>query len=204
MATRKYEQRLRAEAAEETRRRILDAVHQRLREEPGKPVSVDHVARSAGVSRSTVYLIFGSRSGLFQALAEDMLERGGWARVARAIADPDPREHLRGALSAGAGMLVDDRDVWRALRSMAAMDEDGVGDAFERLEKRRARGMAVLARRLDKAGLLRADMTVEEATDVLFVLSGFDAFDLLYTGRRLSAEKVAARLVEIAERSLLR
>ena len=34
MAKRRYEQRLRAEAAEETRRRILDAVYERLREAP--------------------------------------------------------------------------------------------------------------------------------------------------------------------------
>ena len=34
MATRKYDQRLRADAAEQTRRRILDAVYQRLCEAP--------------------------------------------------------------------------------------------------------------------------------------------------------------------------
>ena len=32
MATRRYEQRLRAQSAEETRRRILDAAYDRLRE----------------------------------------------------------------------------------------------------------------------------------------------------------------------------
>ena len=59
MATRKYEQRLRAEAAEETRRSILDAVYDRLRRAPSTPVSVEQVARTAGVSRSTVYLVYG-------------------------------------------------------------------------------------------------------------------------------------------------
>jgi hypothetical protein len=40
MATRKYEQRLRADAAA-TRRRILDAVYEQLRRAPSEPVSVD-------------------------------------------------------------------------------------------------------------------------------------------------------------------
>ena len=62
MGTRKYEQRLRAEAAEETRRRILDAVYERLRVAPAQPVSIEQVARTARVARSTVYLIFGSRT----------------------------------------------------------------------------------------------------------------------------------------------
>src|SRR5258708_35360620 len=95
MATRKYEQRLRAEAAAETRRRILDALYQRLREAPSEPVSVDRVARMAGVARSTVYLIFGSRSGLFLALSGDVLERGGFERMLREAAHPHAREGLR-------------------------------------------------------------------------------------------------------------
>ena len=51
----------------------------------------------AGVARSTVYLIFGSRAGLFDAVARDLLDRGGFDRVVRATEDPDAREHLRAA-----------------------------------------------------------------------------------------------------------
>jgi AcrR family transcriptional regulator len=73
MATRKYEQRLRADAAAETRRRILDAVYQWLRETPAEPVSIDRIARLARVARPTVYLVFGSRAGLFEAVGADLL-----------------------------------------------------------------------------------------------------------------------------------
>ena len=65
MSTRKYDQVLRAEAAEQTRRRILDAVAQRVREAPSEQLSLDQVARLARVSRSTIYADFGSRAGLF-------------------------------------------------------------------------------------------------------------------------------------------
>ena len=54
MGTRKYEQRLRADSAEQTRRTVLDAVYEQLRIAPSRPVSVEQVARAAGVSRSTV------------------------------------------------------------------------------------------------------------------------------------------------------
>ena len=76
---RKYEQQLRAESAEETRRRILDAVARRLREAPTEPVSLDQVAKLARVARSTIYLIFGSRAGLFDAFTEDLADRTGSA-----------------------------------------------------------------------------------------------------------------------------
>ena len=63
MAQRKYEQRLRAEQAEETRRRILDAVYERLRQAPAEPIALDEVARRAQVARSTIYLVFGRAPG---------------------------------------------------------------------------------------------------------------------------------------------
>ena len=88
MATRKYEQRLRAESAEETRRRILDAVAQRFREAPTEPLSLDQVARLARVARSTIYLAFGSRAGLLQAFAVDLWERGGLADLTTARRAP--------------------------------------------------------------------------------------------------------------------
>ena len=81
MSPRRYEQRLRAEA----RRRRAGASSTRSTSgsasEPTRPVSVDEVARLAGVARSTVYLVFGSRAGLFDALAADLFA----ARRVRAL-----------------------------------------------------------------------------------------------------------------------
>ena len=103
MSKRRYEQRLRAEAADETRRRILDALYDRLREAPADPVSVDEVARIARVARSTVYLVFGSRSGLFDALTESLFQGAGWDSILEAFRHPDARETLRRGLVAFVG-----------------------------------------------------------------------------------------------------
>jgi AcrR family transcriptional regulator len=204
MATRRYEQRLRAERADATRRRILDAVGQRLREAPTEPVSLDQVARLAKVARSTIYLVFGSRAGLFDAFAEDLWQRTGLADLTSAVAHPDAREHLRGGLRASAQMYAAERDVYRVLFSMAALEPGSVGGAVATKEENRRGGMLHLARRLDEHGLLRDDVTVDEAAHVLWVLTSFDAFDLLYTGRKLSLDEVVALLATSAERTLLR
>jgi AcrR family transcriptional regulator len=203
MATRRYEQRLRAQAAEETRRRVLDAVYDQLREAPAQPVSVDRIARTAGVARSTIYVIFGARAGLFDAFSADLLERGGFHRVLDAIADPDPRVTVREGIAGGVHTFAAHRDVFRALVSMAQLDPDAVGGAMQRSERRRARGMMRLARRLARHGLLRDGVGAKKAADRLWVLTSFDAFDLLYAGRGLSANAVARVLVDMAERSVL-
>ena len=203
MATRRYEQRLRAQAAEETRRRILDALYDQMREAPARPVSIDGVARAAGVARSTVYVIFGSRAGLFDAFAADVLERGGFQRVVDAVADPDPRVHLRDGIAGGVHTFAAHRDVFRVLVSMAELDPDAVGGAMQRMDERRAKGMMRLARRLHRNGLLREDVSAKQAADRLWVLTSFDAFDLLFSGRGMSADAVARALVDLAEHGLL-
>ena len=204
MGTRKYEQRLRAEAAEQTRRRILDAVYQRLHDAPTTPVSVEQVARAAGVSRSTDYLVFGSRAGLFDALTEDLWQRAGFQQVVDAVADPDARRHLRGGIAGGVRVFAAHRDVFRALFSMAELDADAVGGAIARIEENRAGGMTHLAQRLAEQDLLRADVSVDQAADLLWLLTSFDSFDQLYTGRKLSPGDTAELLVTAAERGLCR
>ncbi len=204
VAERKYELRLRAEAAEETRRRILETVYGRLREAPAQPVGLDDVARRARVARSTIYAIFGSRAGLFEALGNDLMERAGYARLLEAIQDPDAREVLREGLRAVVGIYAVHRDVQRALYSMALLDHDTAGEPMRRMEQDRARGMARLARGLAEQDLLRPEVTVDDAADLLWLLSSFDGFDLLYTGRGMSVDRIAAMLIATAERSLLR
>jgi AcrR family transcriptional regulator len=204
MTTRRYEQRLRAETAEQTRRRILAAVEQCLREHPTEPVSLEQVAQVAKVARSTIYQVFGSRAGLFDAFAEDLWDRTGLPELARAVAHPDAREHLRGGFTAALSMFAADRDLYRVLFSMAQLDPDSVGGAVSDVERERAGGLAHLARRLEEDGVLRDDVTVEEAEDVLWVLASFESFDLLYTSRGLSLERTVERLVTIADRALCR
>jgi hypothetical protein len=101
-------------------------------------------------------------------------------------------------------MFATHRDVLRALFSMALLDADAVGGAIQRMEEGRADGAVYRARRLAEQGILRSDVTVDEAADLLWVLTSFDSFDLLYTGRALPVDKVTKTLITTAERSLCR
>jgi AcrR family transcriptional regulator len=204
VATRRYEQKLRADAAAQTRRRILDAVADRLREAPTEPVSVEKVAQLAGVARSTIYVIFGSRAGLFDAFTADLWERSGFAELTAAVAAPDARAHLRGGIRAACRMMAADLDIYRVLFSMARLDPDSVGGAVDKKESNRRGGMTYLAQRLAEDGALRDDVTEDQAADLLWVLCSFEAFDLLHTGRGMSVDHAADTLATTAERTLCR
>jgi AcrR family transcriptional regulator len=204
MPSRQYTQRLRAESATETRRRILDAVAERMRAAPTEPVSVDQVARLAKVARSTIYVVFGSRDGLFEAFAEDLFARTGMEVLAQAVKADDALEQLRDATKAACRMFAGDVDVYRVLYAMARLDPDAVGQVVDAAEDGRRRGMGRLARRLEEDGYLRKGLKAEQALDLLWVLGSFDAFYHLHVGRQLSVKKSAEVMIETAERTLCR
>ncbi|MEV4761462.1 TetR/AcrR family transcriptional regulator [Micromonospora chokoriensis] len=187
-----------------TKRRILDAVYQQLVDAPSEPVSLDKVAKLAEVARSTIYTVFGSRAGLFGALGMDLLHRGGFTDMVHAVLQPDARQGLRDGIRGNVHMYAAHRDALRTLFSMAELDADAVGGAVQGLEQGRAEGMNGLARRLHEQHTLREGVSADHAADVLWLLTSFDSFDLLFTGRRLSIDAVTATLADTAERALCR
>jgi hypothetical protein len=87
----------------------------------------------------------------------DLWRRTGQDRLLQAVRDPDVRVTLREGLRETVRMYAADRDVYRALSSMAQLDAEAVGDTVRRMEEERAAGMARLARRLARNDLLRQD-----------------------------------------------
>jgi len=195
-------QRARAAAAEATKRRILETTAELLGQEPAQGINVDRIARDAGVARSTVYVVFGSRPGLFRAVAQDFLDRQGFDRLVAAARHPDAREALVGSLRESTHLYAGGRNLGRALFSLSLLDP-AAAEAIVVLEHGRAPAMRALAQRLKDQNYLRPDIGVTEASDVLWVLTSFDTFDQLFTGRRLSRATVAKRVVSMAERGLL-
>jgi AcrR family transcriptional regulator len=201
---RKYHQSLRAESAERTRERILDGLASRLRAQPSSPVSVESVAEDAGVARSTIYTVFGDRAGLYDALARHLVQRSPYDRLIEATRLPDPRETIREGFRVGVEMFAADREIWRAMYSLARLRDPAISEAIARIEQERAGGMAGLARRLAARGYLRDGLGATRASHLLWVLTSFDTFDLLYTDRKQDLAAVTDLLVETAERTLLK
>ena len=115
--TRPYTMTARAEAAEATRRRVVDAVVALAGERPFTEITLDAVAGRASVSVKTVLRQFGSRDGLF-AVALD---------VAMAEATEE-RQTPGGDIEAAVRIVVDhyERRGRTALLMLAQEDHDAV------------------------------------------------------------------------------
>jgi AcrR family transcriptional regulator len=147
--------------SEGTRARVV-AVADRLIEREGPQVPLTRIAARAGVSRQTLYLLFGGRVGLFQALWQLRLGGDREADMSRLkVLDPLEafetlyRQWIRRAIKAEKPM----RPLWMV---------DNDGDLMKAL--READDGAMLAYRfvfggLRRAAYLRDIWTPEEAAD---------------------------------------
>jgi AcrR family transcriptional regulator len=198
---RSYQQKARAEAAAETRRRIIDVTREQLARAPLENVGLPEIAAAAGVARSTVYTIFGSREGLMIAVAEDLLDRGGFARIGMALRGPDVVQAFETSIDVAMEMYSQEHAVSQALLSLSAVDRDA-SSAAARLNFGRRGGMQKLADRMRDQGVLRDDVTVDEAADILWIITSFETFEQLYRGRGLTPKQVGERLMAITRRTL--
>jgi AcrR family transcriptional regulator len=200
---RPYRQRLRAESSAMTRQRIIDAARQVLTAQPLRGFNLSEVAEAARVVRSTIYAVFGSREGLLRAVAQDMTERGGWDRMREAFRDPDAWAAIRRNIEEGTRMVASEHPVALAISTLAAVDPDAAVVAAE-MDELRLRGLRDLVRRLDEQGYLRPELGRERAVEILWVLTSWNSFDQLYSGRGLDQPAAAERLVTMARLTLCR
>ncbi len=203
MGKRTYQQRLRAQSAEATRQSIIEAARVCLTATPLLAVSLERIAEQAGVARRTIYQIFGSRLGLFEALEQDLLRRGGFTEVQDAFnTNTEARQILEQMLPAGVRLLEREQAILRALYLHALIDPEAA-TLTQRIDEGRIAGMRYLAQLLEEQGYTRPDLTQTEVGDILALLTDFTTFEQLRTRMGASPEDIVRRLRILAS-SLLR
>lgn len=181
---RPYRSSLRSSAVSANRQRVLDAAS-RLLEEAQAQVSMEAVAKAAGVSRLTIYKQFSSRRGLLEAVFDDHAMRGGIKQLISATENPDPL--------AGLDTVVDILcDFWAAHPLIARLQDAARADpelarALESRQERRREAMDALVGRIVHTARRRAD-----AVDLIAALVSPPTFRAMSQGR--SAKRVAALL----------
>jgi AcrR family transcriptional regulator len=201
MSPRPYRLGVRADAVDETRQRVVAAARERLSESGYHGTSVDDVARRADVARATVYHQFGSKVGLLEAVIEDFERRAGLAELARLIEEAPAHRLLGRVVAAGCRYWATDPVLCRKIINLGAADPE-VSALLERHDAGRERLLARMLDRLADAGELRPGCSRAEAADVLWLVTSFDAFDLLTRGGRRTPAVAARRLIGLAERQI--
>jgi AcrR family transcriptional regulator len=150
--------RLRSDASR-NRERLLRAARE-LFAERGLNVTMDEIAREAGVGVGTAYRRFGNRDELVRALFEDRMREYA-ALAEEAVEQPDAWEALQTFLERSTAMQAADRGLHELLVGNAA--------ALESVERVRADMLPLieqLVRRAQESGELRPDFAVTDTAAV--------------------------------------
>ena len=200
---RPYHSRVRQRQAEETRRRILAAARLLFERQGYAVTTLEAIAEVAEVSPKTIEAVFGSKRAL---LAEVINPETFSTHVQQLI------EELR-ATEAPSRRLVLVAQITRQayeplassleLMRMAGAVAPELAELAQQIEARRRRNQARLMAALHEQGVLRPDLSLEEATDVLWALTSYDLYRLLVVEQRWEPARYETWLAQLLSEQLL-
>ncbi|MGI3781099.1 MAG: TetR/AcrR family transcriptional regulator [Janthinobacterium lividum] len=173
-----------------TRRALLRAADELFLAQGYAATTVNAIARGAGVSLQTLYLVWGSKRALFEAArdaaasAADLpLSPENWhTRIEDVLSrdsgdDPDARAYLEAFSAEYVRIAGRTAHYWHLARDAAATDPEIARDWASAQAQRRAT-MSHVAARLPQTGR-RPGLTNPEVTDTLWAVAGPETYDLL-------------------------
>ncbi len=204
-----YDNSARRERSEGTRQRIIDTARAIMVERGYRGTTIAEIARRADVHVDTVYELVGRKPVLLRELIEQAISGTDRAVVAE---DRDYVKALQAAHHATEKLAIYARAV-RDIQSRMAPLLVALRDAAETepearqvwLEnsERRATNMRKFAHDMHRTTELRADMSIEQAADVVWVTSSAEVFVMLTSERGWTAERYETWLIDLWSRFLL-
>ncbi len=208
---RRYNATRRQAQAAQTRQDILTAAHQLFLERGYAGTTLAAIAQAAEVVVETIYRAYGSKAELFKAVVRAAVA-GGAARaqvpveqrpaIAAVIAETDPHRQLELYAATQPGIHARAGPLLRVLTGAAAADPE-LAELWTQIEDERHTGMARFAQVLVDRGVLRPELSMEEARDLLWTLNALAIHDLLVLRCGWSPERYRDWLAGALARELL-
>jgi AcrR family transcriptional regulator len=206
---RAYNSSLRREAAQATRRSIIDSAKRLFLERGYAGTTMPAIADAAGIALDTVYATVGKKPALFRLLVEAAIsgrdeavpaEERDYVRAIRA--EPDAARKLQ--IYAAALRSIQPRlaPLFQVLQAAASQDPD-LKALWKEISQRRATNMRLLAQDLSTTGRLRVGLSVSTVADVIWSMNSPEFYLLLVEQRGWSPEAFERWLAQAWIRLLL-
>lgn len=187
----------------ETRVRILEAAWQLVEKKRGHGVRMSDIAKAAGISRQALYLHFASRAELLVATTRHVDQvRGLHERNSRWRAASGGVELLRTYVEFWGHYVPEIYGLGKALLAVYETDEAAATAWDDRMTSLR-RGCHRTVEALYHDGLLSAEWTRDEATDLFWTMLSVRNWEQLTIGCGWSTEEYIKRMQVLLERTLV-
>ena len=180
---RSYQSAVRERQAAETRQRIAAAARRLLVSKGYAAMTVDAIAREAGVAAQTVYAVFGSKIGILnEILDEARFDESYRELVRQALSAREPRERLRYAARIARQIFDSERPVLDLLRGAGVLAPELSRVERER-ESMRYERQEPMIDFLAKKKQLRPGLSRARAREILWALTSRDLYRMLVRER---------------------
>jgi AcrR family transcriptional regulator len=190
LSPRPYQMAQRKAAGDETRDRILAAARELLLAEDFSDFTMEAVARSADVSRLTIYYQFDSKAKLLEALYDYIARRGRMDQLAEVFrTGNDAVSLLHNFIRVFAVFWASDRNVIRRLHGLGTIDAE-IGRGLRARNERRRQGLKVVVDLYSHKYLPFTPVEEPIVIDSLHMITSFETFDALAVSGRKFEEVV--------------
>ena len=163
--------------------------------------SLESIARQSAVTRQTVYNLFGSKTGLLEALFDAIAVDGGMQRMRLVMQHADAESALASFVDVFCDFWAKDRLLIRRIHGIAAIDPE-IGSVVEARNRRRQGAAIRILQMMDDEGTKRTPEEQSQRAAALYALTSFEFFDVLADS--CGSTEQATRLVRVlTEKSLL-
>jgi AcrR family transcriptional regulator len=176
---RRYSSPTRDRSAAATRANILHAARSLFSRHGIDRVTIDAVAMRAGVSGSTVYVLFKSKAGLLQSLMERALFGSRFAEAQRKLAGvTDPVRLVEFTADVALAVYEGEAKDLGLLRAASGFSPD-LRKLEQEFEARRYEMQRQRIELLFSAGLARPDLDIDAARQIMWMYTSRDIYRLL-------------------------
>lgn len=196
---RPYHSLRRQQQAEKTRLRILAAARELLASRGYAKMTLEAIAEAAGVSPKTVSAVVGSKTAILAELVAELVDPAAFDTNIQHLLDElrtsqEPVQRVKLVVLITRRVyesLVSEFELLRTAgvvaRELAALERQ--------IEARRRQRQTYLIADLYAQGVLRHELSLEEATDVLWSLTSYDLYRMLVVERCWEASRYESWLI---------
>ena len=201
---RSYQSPARQQQADDTRRRIVDAARTCFLAQGYAETTIEAIAVEASVAVPTVYAAFGSKKGVLAEILHQARFGPEYQAILReAQATTNPADRLRLTAKIVRQIYAGEHREITLLRG-AAMVAPELAKAGESRESGRLKSQQINVDALVASDSLRADLTPEQAVDVLWAFTSREFYYMLVVERGWTPEAFEPWLADVLITSLLK
>lgn len=186
----------------QTRRRIFEAAWNLIVVRGEAGFTMAHIAKKARISRQALYLHFADRAELLDTLVKYVDQKRGLGQAIQLILDaPTGREAIRRMVALQANQ---NPGIWAIALAFEAVrrTDKAAQRSWQSRQTKRLNTCRTIAERLRLEGNLRPTLAVEEATDLLYVITSLRMWEDLVLVRGWTADVYRERVTRLLMDSL--